>query len=321
MSHELETFEDGSVSFCYAGELPWHGLGTRVPADLTPEQMLKAAKLDWTVDTIPAFAEIDGVNVDTGRSALVRSSDNSILDVIPNDWHPNQNIDAFEFFNEFVGAGDMEMHTAGSLKGGTIVWALAKINESFAVCAGKDQVDGYLLFTNPHQYGRSIDIRMTPTRVVCNNTLTLSLNTKSKNFIKMTHRSKFNPEAAKEVLGISSTKLGKYKEMADFLSNKRFKDENVVDYFKRIFPIITKDEDKKDDLSRNAELAMQVMHTQPGAELGEGTFWQLFNTTTYMADHLLGRNADTRLQSSWYGQNANMKQMALKLAVDMAEAA
>lgn len=320
MSHELEMI-DNEAAMAYAGEVPWHGLGTRVPADLTPAQMLKAAKLNWTVDTVPAFAEINGEKVDIGRQALVRSSDNKILDIITDDWHPNQNIDAFEFFNEFIAAGDMEMHTAGSLRGGQMVWALAKINESFTVCGGKDKVDGYLLFTNPHRYGRSIDIRMTPTRVVCNNTLTLSLNTKSKNFVRMTHRAKFDPEAAKQALGISKVKLDQYKEMADFLSKKKFKDEDVVEYFKRIFPIITKDEDKKENLSRNAELAMEVMHTQPGAELGEGTFWQLFNTTTFMADHLLGRNADTRLQSAWYGQNANMKTQALQLAVEMAEAA
>ena len=59
------------------------------------------------------------------------------------------------------------------------------------------------------------------------------------------------------------------------------------------------------------------MHTQAGAELGEGTFWQLFNTVTYMTDHTLGRNNDNRLQSAWYGANQNVKKKALELAVNM----
>jgi hypothetical protein len=42
----------------YAGEVPWHGLGKEVPNDLTPEQMLKAAGLDWTVEKIPAFIKL-----------------------------------------------------------------------------------------------------------------------------------------------------------------------------------------------------------------------------------------------------------------------
>ena len=37
MSHELEMV-NGKAQMSYAGETPWHGLGTRVPADLTPEQ-------------------------------------------------------------------------------------------------------------------------------------------------------------------------------------------------------------------------------------------------------------------------------------------
>ena len=35
-----------------------------------------------------------------------------------------KNETAFEFFSEYVMAGDMEMHTAGSLRGGQNVWAL-----------------------------------------------------------------------------------------------------------------------------------------------------------------------------------------------------
>jgi len=47
----------------------------------------------------------------------------------------------------------------------------------------------------------------------------------------------------------------------------------------------------------------------------------MFNAVTYMTDHELGRSADTRLTSAWFGGNAKRKVSALKLAVDMAEAA
>ena len=160
MAHLVETM-------AYAGETPWHGLGQRVPGDLTPAQMLTSAGLDWSVDKIQSFVNINGKQVYTGKDALVRSSDGRILDVVSQDWNPLQNEEAFEFFNDFVCSGDMEMHTAGSLKHGQIVWALAKVKESFDVFGG-DQVDSYLLFTLPHKFGQSIDVRFTPIRVVCN---------------------------------------------------------------------------------------------------------------------------------------------------------
>jgi len=56
-------------------------------------------------------------------------TDGKVLDVVGDDWNPVQNEEAFQFFSEYVLAGDMEMNTAGSLKGGRNVWALAKVKE------------------------------------------------------------------------------------------------------------------------------------------------------------------------------------------------
>jgi len=318
MAHELEMV-NSEAQMAYSGDVPWHGLGVKVSNDLTPDQMLKAAGLDWTVKPVELFAEVGDRRLKTSHSALVRSSDQRVLDVITDDWNPNQNAEAFEFFNDFVAAGDMEMHTAGSLKDGKIVWALAKVKDSFELFNGRDQVDAYLHFTNPHSYGQSIDVRFTPIRVVCNNTLTLSLNMKSKNAVKISHRREFNPDEVKETLGVVKHKLSRYKEMAKFLSEKRFTEESVVDYFQRVFPMLTKREDNT-DLSKSANLALEVINEQPGAELGEGTWWAAFNTVTYMTDHLIGRSADTRLTSAWYGANKNLKTRALETAVEMADA-
>jgi phage/plasmid-like protein (TIGR03299 family) len=320
MAHELEIYENGEAAMAYVGEVPWHGLGKCVPADLTPEQMLEAIGLDWTVNKVPATCLIDGEQIETGHSALVRSSDNRIMDVITDDWNPMQNVDAFKFFDEFVAAGDMEMHTAGSLKDGKIVWALAKVGESFELFNG-DRVDSYLQFTNPHTYGQSIDVRFTPIRVVCNNTLTLSLNKASKRMAKVSHRKEFDADMVKETLGVAKYKLEQYKEMAAFLGSKKATDENVVEYFKRVFPVLTQKEDSKKELSKSANKAIEILHTQPGAQFAEGTYWQMFNAVTYMTDHVIGRSVDNRMASAWYGANRNLKTKALEVAIEMAEAA
>lgn len=320
MAHEIEHV-NGKAQMAYSGDVPWHGLGTKVPADLTPEQMLEAAGLDWRVEMFPAIATLaNGTQVNTGHSALVRDIDNRVLDVITNDWNPMQNQEAFEFFNEFVAAGDMEMHTAGSLRNGRIVWALAKVQDSFELFGGRDQVDSYLLFTNPHIYGQSIDVRFTPIRVVCNNTLTLSLNSQSKSMVKVSHRREFDADLVKETLGVAKAKLGRYKEMAEFLSQKRYNDENIVDYFKRVFPVLTQKENSEKTISKSATAALEYINTQPGADLGEGTWWQAYNTVTFMTDHIIGRSADNRLTSAWYGANKGLKTRALETAVEMADA-
>jgi phage/plasmid-like protein (TIGR03299 family) len=319
MAHNVETM-------AWACEVPWHGLGKEVPRDLSPEQMLKAAGLDWTVEKIPTFIRIKNKEYHTGKHALVRSSDNSILDVVSNDWLPVQNREAFEFFNDYVHAGDMEMHTAGSLRKGQIVWALAKIKEGFEIFGG-DKIEGYLMFTNPHRWGQSIDVRFTPIRVVCNNTLTMALNEKGSKAVKVNHRSEFDPEEVKEVLGIANNQLQKYKESALFLGSKRYKKDTVKDYLKELFPVLTQKEESRKVMSKTADVILNgadgnpgILETQPGAEFAPGSWWQAFNAVTYFIDHKAGRTAEGRLTSSWFGLNRNLKIKALDKALEYAAA-
>lgn len=319
MAHMIEMI-NGKAQMAYTGEVPWHGLGTLVPADLTPAQMLEAAGLDWTVEKIPAFAEVAGQKVAVGKSALVRNVDQSIIDVVSDDWNPIQNQEAFEFFNDFIGAGEMSMETAGSLRDGQIVWGLARVNDTFELFGG-DRVDGYLLFTNFHKYGHSTDVRFTSVRAVCNNTVTAALSEKVQNMVKISHRKAFNGDEVKSVLGVAHDRLAQYKEAAAFLGSKRYTNENIVDYFKRVFPVSGNHDNKKKEMSRNAETALDVLVRQPGTEFAPGSWWQAFNAVTYMTDHVIGRNADNRLTSSWYGSNRNLKSKALETAIEMAEVA
>ena len=308
MAHAVETM-------AYAGEVPWHGLGKQVLPDLTPEQMLYEAGLDWSVEKIPAFAEVNGEKVAVGKSALVRSSDSKVLDVVGDDWNPVQNAEAFGFFADFVSEGNMEMHTAGSLKGGQMVWALAKVKDESFELFGNDRIDSYLLFSNPHMYGKSIDVRFTPIRVVCNNTLTLSLNKGSKNSVKVSHRTQFNAEQVKETMGIASSKLNQYKEMSQYISSKRFTEDTKIEYLEKLFPVLG--EAKRKERSKGAQGVLDILDTQPGAQYGEGTFWQLFNGVTYYVDHEMGRTADNRMNAAWFGSGVKKKQDALALAVEM----
>jgi hypothetical protein len=119
-------------------------------------------------------------------------------------------------------------------------------------------------------------------------------------------------------MGVSKEKMQTYKEMAQYLSTKRYNDENILEYFQRVFPVTSAKPESTKVTSKNAALAMETLYTQPGAELGEGSWWQAFNATTYLLDHVIGKNADNRLQSAWYGVGKGQKIKALDLALEMA---
>jgi phage/plasmid-like protein (TIGR03299 family) len=302
---------------------PW-GVGESVSNELSPTQMMEKAGCNWRVEKVPTYADFGGEKIPTGMEALVRDSDNKVLTQVGGNWEPCQNEQAFEFFNEYCLEGGMEMNTAGSLKGGKMVWALAKIKESFDVVKG-DQVDSYLLFSNPHEYGKSIDIRFTPIRVTCMNTLAMALKGRAINGAKVNHRRAFDANHVKTTLGIAHEKFEQYKEVAQYLSTKRFTAESLIKYYNEVFPRTYRGKNpvsvsEYKDLTTNGQKAFDVLQTQPGAALGEGSWWQALNSVTYLTDHEMGRSADTRMTSAWFGSNQTRKQVAVSKAIEFAEA-
>lgn len=318
MAHELEVINgEAQMAYRESQGLPWHGLGTPVDDEMTPQEMMKAAGLDWEVSKVPTYIDYNGQQIETGQEALVRSTDGKILTQVGTGWNPVQNAEAFDFFTEFVSNGDMVMDTAGSLKGGQLVWALADVNDGFSLFNG-DEVKGYLLFSNPHMYGKAIDVKFVMERVVCNNTLAVALGESGQPAVRINHRSEFNPEMVKEVLGISHDKVEKFKEAAEFLGSKAYNKEQLNRFMAQVFGTSNR-EDK--DLSRTADQALTFVENQPGDHFRPGTWWNAYNAVTYMADHKLGRSADTRMSSAWFGVNAKRKVDALDAALSFAKAA
>lgn len=305
------------------GGCPW-GIGATVSNDLTPRQMMEKAGLDWTVEKVPTYAHYNNQAVPTGMEALVRSSDSAILTQVGKGWNPVQNEEAFNFFNEYCLEGGMQMDTAGSLKGGKMVYALAKINESFDTVKG-DQVDSYLLFSNPHEYGKSIDIRFTPIRVTCMNTLAMALKGRALNSTKINHRKAFDANHVKTTMGLAHEKFEQYKELSQLLSKKQFTADSLIQYYNNVFPRTYQGKNEVqvksyEDLTTNAKKAYDVLETQPGAEFARGSWWQALNSVTYLTDHEMGRSADTRMTSAWFGSNQNRKQVAVSKALEFAGA-
>ena len=344
MAHEVETM-------AWTGEEPWHGLGVQVPANLTPLQMQEAAKLNWTVSKRPSYTLDapewhEGVGIIQAESTfhIVRDSDNQVLSHCGRDYIPIQNEDIFKFFKRFTEAGHLTMETAGSLKDGREIWGLAKIAEDFEL-AGEDHIKGYLLINQPHIVGRSLTIKLTPIRVVCNNTLTFALQQNSTASFRMPHVREFGSEVmetAAEALGLSAERMTEFREAATFLSKTKAKHANVLEFIGEVYqPAIIaerrhnlelKAQGKKigeevpllEQFNMYPTLAVEALERQPGANLAsaKGTWWGALNAVTYVEDHLHeSQQEGNALHSAWFGAAANRKAKALDLAVEYAKVA
>ena len=344
MAHNVETM-------AWTGDKPWHGLGVEVSNDLTPLQMQEAAKLDWTVSKRPSYTldapewgEDVGLIQAENTFHIVRDSDNRILSHCGRDYIPIQNEDVFKFFKRFTEAGHMTMETAGSLKDGGEIWGLAKISEDFEL-AGEDLIKGYLLINQPHIVGRSLTIKLTPIRVVCNNTLTMALQQGGTASFRMPHVREFGDDVmktAEEALGLSAERMTSFKEAATLLSKKKAKHSNVLDFVGELYqPDMISAYRKEAELKAQGKkigeqaplieqfntypkLVVEALERQPGANLAssKGTWWGALNAVTYVEDHLReSQTPGNSLHSAWFGAGANRKAKALDLAVKYAKVA
>jgi phage/plasmid-like protein (TIGR03299 family) len=159
----------------FVGQTPWHGLGTSIETGLSPAEVMARAGLDWKVVQLPLLVQgKKEVRPVKDHVALVRSSDGKLLDVVSTAYKPLQNSALFEFMAKYTDAGEMTMHTAGSLDGGRIVWALAKMDGEFTIPGSQDKTEMHLLFSSGHKLGFAVQIDLTTIRVVCQNTLMMA---------------------------------------------------------------------------------------------------------------------------------------------------
>jgi phage/plasmid-like protein (TIGR03299 family) len=96
------------------------------------------------------------------------------LGVVGAQYRVIQNIDAFRCFDPCVATGKVQYHTAGSLRGGRIVWVLARISGSLQI-AKDDLVEKFILLSSSHDGSSPLTMAFTTVRVVCMNTLSMAL--------------------------------------------------------------------------------------------------------------------------------------------------
>ncbi len=304
-------------SMAYAGDVPWHGLGVNVENTISVEDMVEKAGLNWGVETREIYNKKG--EVIPGHYALTRDSDDRVFDICGNRYVPVQNTEAFEFFKEFVEQGDAKMETAGSLRDGKYVWGLANLGESFSLGKGKDKdtVKGYILVGCPHEQGKSLMIKFTPIRVVCNNTLTMAIRGEGSKTakgivmpeVRRSHRSAFDAQAvqvAKEQLGIAREQMHQFEEIANVLKKTKMGMDDHIAVLAPIFSAKHEEEDiKEGKRPPRLQAILDALEKAPGAD--PHSAWGTLNAVTYWADHIAARSVDKRLQNSWFGKSGNQK--------------
>jgi len=305
----------------FVGATPWHGLGNKVEEGITVSDAMVSAGLDWEVG-LKDLVTIDGTPVN--HRATYRKSDGSILGVVGPRYTPLQNSDAFDWFQPFLDAGECGLHTAGSLHFGQKVWVLAQLNRDNSEIVKGDEVSKFILLSNSHDGSTAIRVGYTPIRVVCVNTLAFAHSHKESKLLRIRHTrsSKTNLDSVRDIMDNINAEFEATAEQYRFLASKSYNQKDVEAYVKVVLGIEkTPDEDVK---TRTRNIIEDIMERIEGSEQSmsgvRGTYWAAYNGFNSYLNYVKGRTTDNRLDSLWFGQNANDNVKALKLAMEFANA-
>ncbi len=327
MAHQVETM-------AYVGDTPWHGLGNQLSPNQLIEVWAEQAGMDWNIQSasVNYMAEKDGLNniimPYDDHKVLYRSDTLEPLSVVSQRYQEVQPREILEFYNDLTEKADFELETAGVLKGGRKLWALARTGQSKTLKGG-DVSHGYLLLATACDGTLATTAQFTSIRVVCNNTLAVSLaNSNGADVVKVPHSTNFDADKVKQQLGLSVKQWDEHCYQMKQLSERRVTQAEAVNYLSRVFNdrdnemILFNTSKREKDAVPNAKAMNKVMSMFNGQGRGadldsaRDTAYGLLCSMTEFIDHeRRALSTDNRLNSAWFGNGAKMKQKSLEEAL------
>lgn len=331
MAHEIYQTASGKDSMAYVGSLPWHGLGQELTQGASIETWIKEAQMDWTIHegTVLYLDHSDEAHAFSDQKVLYRSDNGNPLSIVHQSYNVVQPSEVIEFFRDLVEAGGMTLETAGTLRGGKIQWALARIGKDFDVNkasatdgkAFQDLVQTYALLATSCDKSMASTGRLTETRVVCKNTLDMAYGS-GVNICKVNHRAEFNDARKDELkvqMGLVHEEIEKVAKEHQEMATTSISKEDAVGFFLTL--LSKRNKDGSLDVSEVTPKAIDKLYTayksSPGSDLptAKDTLWGAVNAVSYSIDHNPGSRSDeTRLDSAWFGPGRALKNQAYELA-------
>ena len=318
MAHLIE-------QMAYVGQTPWHGLGNKLTSNQPLEVWAKQAGLDWQIQESPvryvtsSGGPLGEILSYPDSKVLYRSDTKAPLSVVGNRFKVVQPEEILEFYRDLTEVSGFELETAGVLKGGRKMWALARTGQS-GMLKGRDQTNAYVLLATACDGTMATTAQFTSVRVVCNNTLAVAVKGFTGNAVRVKHNTEFNSDLVKRRLGISVTAWDDFMYRLKTLSERRVKSSEALNYFQKVFT-----DDSATGGGRTSERSVaKALSLYEGEGRGaglassEGTAYGLLNAVTEFIDHRRrAKTVDHRLDSAWFGTGAAIKGRALEQAMSL----
>lgn len=301
-------------------------------AKSTRDEWMKAAGLDYRVETAPVFMQLPSgefVPVDD-RMVTYRTDTNLAFDVISDHYKAHQNSELFDTAESIVSALNMvsgkdiagaeavfesapewRVCVAGALGKGERVWVGIDAPDSkVAIGGGAHNVNLSLL--TGHDGTLASALLLSTTRIVCQNTMRAALNDQQGMF-KIRHSRDYDQASMIEGFAAIIQGVARYKAIGDALATAKLAEAQVVAFFKgvaKIDPKLRQDEISTRKLNQYKALwdAWKVSATE-GCD--KDSAWCAWNAVTRYVDHDRMTDPAKRFDSANFGSGAALKADAL----------
>jgi phage/plasmid-like protein (TIGR03299 family) len=301
--------------YAEARDSAWHMPGIALKHLATAREAVTFAGLNYTVAKKPMDAIVK-VRLKRHEWGLVRTDTGDVLGVVGESHELIQNRDAFTFFDTLVANRQATYEAAGKIGKGKLVWILASLPGYIRV-RGKDLVKKYILLTNSHFGRSSVSAKLTPLRLVCNNTLTAANEGTSQFWIRHVRNAEDGIVQSRRLVLFADTIYKQLELIFNRMANRAITELELTDYVRTLVP----DNERYEDMAGSREIRDGILalhESGQGSSLARGTVWGAYNSVTEYADHLMAGVAPSRhLESIWFGDGEQLKLKALLLAQRM----
>lgn len=269
--HEVETMFSARLT-------PWHELGVVTDTNLTASEALEVAELDWEVTKEPLYAmTAAGFKEVPEQKAVVRDKDSKILGIVGDSYEEIQNHKMFHWAETLMDTGEAMFSTAGSLRGGKIVFACLELTHKIQIPG--DPIYPYFVIASSHDGSSAFRGFKTNVRVVCKNTLDMADRRKKTSWtIRHTQSADFRLDAARRMLGLVIAENDEFSKMAHKLIERTVQDSTFEMVRDIVLPLPKDPTPRVEQNVKSERSKVNKIYNSQTIGAFRGTEWGLLNT-------------------------------------------
>lgn len=306
--------------------------------ELSVQEALREAGLDWTVTKVPLFCDMPGDNGGQievpDRFGVQRTDTGEVFGTVGKTWQPTQNLDGFKLIEDVLNMasdrGRAFIETAMPIQGGKKVIVMVRIDADMQI-AGERYLN-YLSFVNGHDGRQSVTAATHDVRYVCANGQIGFLGnwmggTKDEfaNIVRVRHTKNATAriKEAATILGMRNRQMEELAKQGEWLVEQPISDVEFDKFLESLMPVAEETNERGNDtpaatmIKERRDAVAQLYHTSPTNKPLKGTRWGALQSVIEYADH--GRkfaNDETQIKAQLGITPTPIKQHAFMILKD-----